>query len=54
MRWVGRVAERLTIADVASYPRPGMDAPGMVGFTPDSKAVNWLHAEDGGLVRSVM
>ncbi len=47
------MAERLTIADVASYPRPGMDAPGMVGFTPDSKAVTWLHAADGGLVRSL-
>ena len=47
------MAERLTIADVASYPRPGMDAPGMVGFTPDSKAVTWLHADDGGLVRSL-
>ncbi|MCY3923353.1 MAG: DPP IV N-terminal domain-containing protein, partial [Chloroflexi bacterium] len=47
------MAERLTIADVASYPRPGMDAPGMVGFTPDSSAVNWLQAEDGGLVRSL-
>lgn len=48
-----RMAERLTIADVATYPRPGMDAPGMVGFTPDSKAVNWLHADEGGLVRSL-
>lgn len=47
------MAERLTIADVASYPRPGMDAPGMVGFTPDSMAVTWLHAADGGLVRSL-
>ena len=48
-----RVAERLTISDVATYPRPGMDAPGMVGFTPDSAAVTWLHADDGGLVRSL-
>ena len=47
------MADRLTISDVATYPRPGMDAPGMVGFTPDSTAVNWLHAEDGGLVRSL-
>ena len=30
-----------------------MDAPGMVGFTPDSSAVTWLHAADGGLVRSL-
>ncbi|MDE2967673.1 MAG: DPP IV N-terminal domain-containing protein [Chloroflexota bacterium] len=47
------MAERLTISDVATYPRPGMDAPGLVGFSPDSSAVNWLHAEDGGLVRSL-
>ena len=47
------MAERLTISDVATYPRPGMDAPGMVGFTPDSAAVTWLHADDGGLVRSL-
>ena len=25
----------------------------MVGFTPDSSAVTWLHAADGGLVRSL-
>ncbi|MYE05859.1 MAG: prolyl oligopeptidase family serine peptidase [Chloroflexi bacterium] len=47
------MAEQLTISDVATYPRPGMDAPGLVGFSPDSSAVNWLHAEDGGLVRSL-
>ena len=53
MRWARRVAERLTISDVATYPRPGMDAPGMIGFTPDSSAVTWLHAGEGGLVRSL-
>ena len=47
------MARRLTISDVAAYPRPGMDAPGMIGFTPDSQAVTWLHAADGGLVRSL-
>ena len=47
------MAERLTISDVATYPRPGMDAPGMIGFSPDSSAVNWLHAAGGGLVRSL-
>ena len=49
----GRMAERLTISDIATYPRPGMDAPGMIGFTPDSRAVTWLHAAEGGLVRSL-
>lgn len=53
MHWARLVAERLTISDVATYPRPGMDAPGMVGFTPDSSAVTWLHAGEGGLVRSL-
>lgn len=44
---------RLTIADVARYPRPGMDAPAMLRFSPDSKCLHWLHADDGGLVRSL-
>ena len=43
----------LTISDVARYPRPGMDAPGSIRFSPDSKSVNWLHAAEGGLVRSL-
>ncbi len=47
------MARRLTISDIATYPRPGMDAPGMVSFTPDSRSVNWLHAADGGLLRSL-
>ena len=44
---------RLTISDVARYPRPGMAVPGMVRFSPDSRYLNWLHAEDGSLVRSL-
>ena len=44
---------KLTIADVARYPRPGMDAPAMLSFAPDSQSLNWLHAAEGGLVRSL-
>ena len=43
----------LTIEQVAHYPRPGMDGPGHFGFAPDSSAVTYLFAEDGGLVRSL-
>ena len=44
---------RLTIADVARYPRPGMSAPLGLGFTPDSAAVTWLYAGDGSLTLSL-
>ena len=44
---------RLTISDVARYPRPGMSVPGMLRFSPDGRHLNWLHAESGDLVRSL-
>ena len=44
---------RLTLAQVATYPRPGMDAPMGLGFTPDNAAVLWLHAAEGGLTQSL-
>lgn len=46
-------APQLTLAQVASYPRPGMAGPAGVGFTPDSRAVTWLWSAGGGLVRSL-
>ena len=46
-------AERLTLAQVASYPRPGMAGPAGIGFTPDSAALTWLWSASGGLVRSL-
>ena len=46
-------APQLTLAQVASYPRPGMAGPAGVGFSPDSQAVTWLWSAGGGLVRSL-
>lgn len=46
-------APRLTLAEVASYPRPGMAGPAAIGFTPDSRALTWLWSASGGLVRSL-
>ena len=45
--------QRLSLAQVASYPRPGMAGPAAIGFTPDSGALTWLWSESGGLVRSL-
>ena len=45
--------ERLTLADVARYPRPGMAVPGRIAFTPDGTSVMYLHSEGGSLVRSL-
>ena len=45
--------QRLTLAQVASYPRPGMAGPAAIGFTPDSRALTWLWSASGGLVRSL-
>ena len=44
---------KLTIADVARYPRPGMSAPMGLGFTPSGEALTWLHAGDGSLTLSL-
>ena len=46
-------AQQLTLAQVASYPRPGMAGPAAIGFTPDSGALTWLWSAAGGLVRSL-
>ncbi|MCX7618102.1 S9 family peptidase [Tepidiforma sp.] len=44
---------RLTIADLARFPRPGLNVPGGLGFTPDGRAVTYLHSAEGNLVRSL-
>ncbi len=46
-------APQLSLAQVASYPRPGMAGPAAIGFTPDSGALTWLWSASGGLVRSL-
>ncbi len=43
----------LSLADIARYPRPGMDAPISVGFTPDSQKVSYLSGEPGSLAREL-
>lgn len=48
-----RPYEKLTLEQVAQYPRPGMAVPGRIDFTPDGKSVTYLASEDGGLVRSL-
>ncbi len=44
---------KLTIADVARHPRPGMSAPMGLGFTPDGAALTWLHSEAESLTLSL-
>ncbi len=46
-------AWRLTLADVARYPRPGTAVPGRLAFRPDGRAVTYLHSAEGSLVRSL-
>lgn len=41
---------QLSLADIARYPRPGMDAPGGVSFTPDSRKVAYLQGAAGSLI----
>src|SRR6476469_254787 len=40
---------KLTLADVARYPRPGTTAPRRVAFTPDGAAVTYLFSGEGTL-----
>ena len=46
-------AARISIEQVARYPRPGMGGPTRWSFTPDGRGVVCLASEDGGLVRSL-
>lgn len=45
--------KQLSLADVAHYPRPGLDAPKNVAFTPDSQKVTYLLGEPGSLVQEL-
>lgn len=45
--------ERITIADVARFPRPGASIPMRLGFTPDGSAVTYLASSEGNLVLSL-
>lgn len=45
--------ERISIEQVARYPRPGMGGPMRWSFTPNGSGIASLASEDGGLVRSL-
>ena len=44
---------RISIEQVARYPRPGMGGPARWAFTPDGSGITYLASEGGGLVRSL-
>ena len=44
---------QLTLEDVARYPRPGMDTPDRVKFTPDSLKVAYLLGTSGLLIQEL-
>ena len=44
---------RISIEQVARYPRPGMGGPARWSFTPDGSGITYLASEGGGLVRSL-
>lgn len=44
---------RISIEQVARYPRPGMGGPTRWSFTADGSGITYLASEDGGLVRSL-
>ncbi len=44
---------QLTLEDVARYPRPGMDTPDRVKFTPDSQKVAYLLGTSGSLIQEL-
>jgi dipeptidyl-peptidase-4 len=44
---------QLTLEDVARYPRPGMNTPNQVKFTPDSQKVAYLLGTAGSLAQEL-
>ena len=44
---------QLTPEDVARYPRPGMDAPRNLAFTPDGRKVAYLASAAGTLIQDL-
>jgi dipeptidyl-peptidase 4 len=46
-------SKQLTLKDVAQYPRPGMDAPNQVKFTPDSQKIAYLQSKRGSLAQEL-
>jgi dipeptidyl-peptidase-4 len=46
-------SKQLTLQDVAHYPRPGMNAPNQVMFTPDSQKISYLYGKNGSLTQEL-
>src|SRR5438045_4248351 len=46
-------AMKITIEDVARFPRPGTAIPGKLAFAPDGSAVTFLASARGDLVREL-
>jgi dipeptidyl-peptidase-4 len=46
-------APRISIEEVARYPRPGTSVPGRIAFSPDDAWVTFLWSEDGSLTRAL-
>jgi dipeptidyl-peptidase-4 len=44
---------KLSIEDLARFPRPGMAVPGKIAFAPDGKSVSFLWSKTGGLDREL-
>ncbi|GCE29972.1 peptidase S9 [Dictyobacter alpinus] len=44
---------QLSLEDVARYPRPGMDAPGGIAFTPDGQKVTYRQSATGSLAQEL-
>ena len=44
---------RLSLEDVAHYPRPGLDIPNAAQFTPDSQKVAYLQGSEGSLAQEL-
>jgi dipeptidyl-peptidase-4 len=44
---------KLTLEDVARYPRPGTAVPGRIGYAPDGRSVTFLASQTGGLSRDL-
>jgi dipeptidyl-peptidase-4 len=45
--------KKLTLADVAHYPRPGMNIPGQLKFTPDNQKIAYLHGKNDSLAQEL-
>ena len=45
--------KQLTLGDVVRYPRPGMNVPGQIKFTPDNQKIAYLQGKNDSLVQEL-